>query len=81
MTEKQCGIFFLAEKEKLYHPVNNWGKCTKWGGGFVSTSCNVEMVLIMAGEEVGAAADILLSRWKQNLNWGMVYSISEQRNN
>lgn len=27
--------------------------------------------------EAGALADILLSRWKQNLNWGMVYLNSE----
>ena len=29
-------------------------------------------------EEAGAAADILLSRRKQNLNWGMVYLTSEE---
>lgn len=31
-------------------------------------------------EEAGAAADNLLSGWKQNLNWGVVYLTFEQHN-
>lgn len=66
-----------GKKEKSSHHVNNWVKA-QWKFFFVSTSCKMEMGLIM--DQTGAAADILLSRWRQNLNWGMVYSTSEERN-
>lgn len=67
----------LSVRKKL--KVNNWGEGTKEG---------FRLNLMQCGdgpdhgrEKAGAAADILLSRWKQNLNWGMVFLTSEEENN
>lgn len=75
--KKQC------EKGFVWRKVINWSKGTKKGGG----RGGVRLNLMQCGdgpdhgrEEAGAAADILLSRWKQNLNWGMVHLTSEEHN-
>lgn len=80
--------------KKSYHEINNWGRGTKEGegrvglvgeGGVRVVGCRGCLNLMQCGNgpdhgrEAGAAADILLSRWKQNLNWGMVYLTSEER--
>lgn len=60
--------------------VGNWSQSIREGG--------FRLNLMQCGDgpnhsrvEAGAAAaDILLSSWKQNLNWGMVYLTSKEQN-